>query len=220
MTAPTVHHPIFARLFHRSSRLMESELGPHRDELLAGVAGRVLEVGAGDGANFSHYPPTVSEVVAVEPESYLRMHAARAAATAPVPITVRDAVAERLPLDDASVDVAVVSLVLCTVADLRRSVDEIARVLVPGGELRFFEHVRSGRPHKARIQRAIDRPRLWPRVGGGCHCGRDTIGALRSAGFEIEQCRSFNIGAPCMHTNPYELGRARAPQRPPSPHSR
>lgn len=97
---------------------MEREAGRHRDELLAGLTGRVVEVGAGNGINFAHYPDSVSEVVALEPEAYLREKAERAVRDAPVPVTVRAGVAAPLPLEDASFDGAVTSLVLCTVPDL------------------------------------------------------------------------------------------------------
>ena len=206
-------HPIFARAFHCISPLMEREHSPHRDELLAGLSGRALEIGAGNGANFAHYPATVEEVVALEPEPYLRERAARAAATAPVPIQLRDAVAEHLPLDDDSVDAAVASIVLCTVSDPGLAIAEIRRVLRPGGELRFFEHVRSDDPRKARVQRSLDRPRLWPRLAAGCHCSRDTVAALEAAGLRIERIRRFDVGPSWLHTNPHVLGRARAQGR-------
>jgi SAM-dependent methyltransferase len=208
----TVRHPIFARAFDRVSPLMEREVGPRRDELLAGLSGRVVEIGAGNGANFAHYPPTVRELIAVEPEPYLRDRAAETAAAAPVPVHVRDGVANVLPLGDGSVDAAVVSIVLCSVPDPGRAAAELRRVLKPGGELRFLEHVRAANPLKARLQCSLDRPRLWPRVAGGCHCARDTVAALEAAGLRIEQIRSFDLGPSWLHTNPYVLGRARAPQ--------
>jgi SAM-dependent methyltransferase len=203
-------HPIFARAFHSVSPLMEREFGPHRHELLAGLSGRVLEIGAGIGANFAHYPPTVDEVVALEPEPYLRERAGRAAVAAPVPVRVQDGVAEHLALDDDSVDAAVASIVLCTVSDPGLAIAEIRRVVRPGGELRFFEHVRSEDPRKARVQRSLDRPRLWPRLAGGCHCSRDTVAALETAGLRIERIRRFDVGPSWLHTNPHVLGRARA----------
>jgi protein-L-isoaspartate O-methyltransferase len=83
MSASVVHHPIFARFFDRLSRLMEREAGRHRDELLGGLAGRVVEVGAGNGINFAHYPDSVNEVIALEPEAYLRQKAQRAARALP-----------------------------------------------------------------------------------------------------------------------------------------
>ncbi|MEY2532752.1 MAG: hypothetical protein QOF29_662, partial [bacterium] len=91
MTA--VRHPVFARLYHRlSAGAEQAGQAEHRDELLAGLHGRVVELGAGNGLNFAHYPPTVAEVVAVEPEPYLRARAEEAADAAPVAVTVVDGV--------------------------------------------------------------------------------------------------------------------------------
>src|SRR4051794_7422805 len=111
------------------------ELGvaAHRRELLDGLEGRVVEIGAGTGASFRHYPLGVSEVVAVEPEPYLHALATQAARGAAVPVRVVDATAEALPLDDGSCDAAVASLVLCSVADPAVALAELRRVLRPGG---------------------------------------------------------------------------------------
>src|SRR3954453_23146403 len=103
-------HPFFARFWIKVSPKAEAKgVAAHRDELLAGLSGRVLELGAGNGLNFAHYPATVAEVVAVEPEAYLRERAAEAAAAAHVPVRVVDGVADRLPAPDASFDAAVAS---------------------------------------------------------------------------------------------------------------
>src|SRR5712691_4607513 len=101
----------------------------HRRRLLAGLEGRVVELGAGSGINFRHYPDSVTEVVAVEPEDYLRGLAEQAATTAPVPVRVVSGVSGDLPLEDASCDAGVACLVLCTVPDPRRALAELARVI-------------------------------------------------------------------------------------------
>ena len=204
-----VRHPLFARFFHRFAGMMERELGEHRDELLTGLTGRVLEIGAGNGMNFRHYPATVDEVIALEPEPYLRSKAEEAARDAPVGVEVRAGTADPLPLEDSSVDGVVSSLVLCSVPDQEAALREFRRVLRPGGELRFLEHVRSQRPRRARVQGVFDRTGIWPRMIGGCHCGRDTAGAIRAAGFEIERMRDFGIGPSCGVTYPHVLGTAR-----------
>lgn len=188
--AQAVHHPLFARLWSFMSRHEPAEIRRHRDELLTGLSGRVIEVGAGAGSNFGHYPAMVDEVVAVEPEPYLRERAQAAAAEAAVCIEVVDGVADELPAGDASFDAAVASLVLCTVPDQARALAELRRVLRPGGELRFYEHVRSGRTAVALSQRAVDRL-FWPRAFGGCHTARDTVAAIATAGFDVEDHRSM-----------------------------
>jgi ubiquinone/menaquinone biosynthesis C-methylase UbiE len=157
MPTRTVRHPIFARIYARlSPRMEDAGAAEHRDRLLAGLAGRVIEVGAGNGLNFAHYPPTVTQVIAVEPEPYLRALALEAAERAPVPVQVVDGHAEALPVGDQSFDAAVASLVLCSVPDQARALAELARVIRSGGELRFFEHVRAEGPAMARTQRAVD----------------------------------------------------------------
>jgi ubiquinone/menaquinone biosynthesis C-methylase UbiE len=212
-----VRHPVFARFFERLSRLMERDIGERRDELLAGLCGRVVEIGAGNGMNFRHYPVSVEEVIALEPEAYLRQRAQRAARGAPVRVTVRDGLAHPLPLPEAEYDAAVVSLVLCTVPDPAEALMELRRVLKPGAELRFMEHVRSHGPRKARVQERLDRSGIWPRLGGGCHCARDTVGTIERAGFRIERVRSFDLGPSWVITNPHTLGVARTRDAPAAP---
>jgi ubiquinone/menaquinone biosynthesis C-methylase UbiE len=209
--ASEISHPLFARFFDRLSRAMEREVGRHRDELLAGLSGRVLEVGAGNGINFAHYPSTVDEIVAIEPERYLRAKAERAASATPASVTVSTGTAEELPFADGSFDAAVACLVLCTVSDQGAALTELRRVLKPGSELRFLEHVRSARHGKARVQAAADRSGIWPSLGGGCHCSRDTVGAIRTAGFHVEQERSLDLGPSWGLTNPHVLGVAALP---------
>jgi ubiquinone/menaquinone biosynthesis C-methylase UbiE len=204
-------HPIFARVFDRLSRLMEAEAGEHRDELLAGLHGRVVEIGAGNGINFGHYPPAVEEVVALEPEPYLRRKAESASREASMRVSVHDGRAAPLPFADASFDAAVASLVLCTVPDPAAALAELRRVLKPGGELRFMEHVRADRGRKTVVQQWLDRSGIWPRVGGGCHCARDTVGTIGAAGFLLERVRSYPLGPSWIVTNPHVLGSARSP---------
>jgi SAM-dependent methyltransferase len=201
-----VRHPIFARFFDRFSQGMEQEVGPYRDEMLAGLSGRVLEIGAGNGMNFARYPATVDEVVALEPEPYLREKAEAAARSAPVRVTVRDGVAHPLPLEDDSFDFAVASLVLCSVPEPDDAIAELRRVLRPGGELRFLEHVRSSRPRKARVQQVLDGAGVWPWLIGGCHTARDTLAALEHAGFALERVRRVDVGAAANPANPHVVG--------------
>jgi SAM-dependent methyltransferase len=193
-TAETVRHPIFARLYERISAKEDARGGSrYRAELLDDLTGRVIEVGAGNGRNFVHYPAGVSEVLAVEPEPRLRASAQARIANARVPVRVVDGVADRLPADDGSFDAGVASLVLCTVPDQDVALAELRRVIRPGGELRFYEHVVSLRPRAARLERGLDAT-LYPHLSGGCHLARDTIGAIERAGFEIRSSRRFAFG--------------------------
>lgn len=208
----SVDRPMFARVYQWLSPIMEDRGGAeHRDDLLAGTSGRVIEIGAGNGMNFAHYPVSVDEVVAIEPERRLRAAAERAARQAPVPIEVRDGLAGRLPVEDEGFDVAVVSLVLCSVPDQPAALSEAWRVLRPGGRLRFYEHVRSRHPRLARIQRAADV--LWPLFAGGCHTSRDTTSAIASAGFDIQRVERFRFPETRVFvpSSPHVLGDAIKP---------
>ncbi|MCG5472687.1 methyltransferase domain-containing protein [Micromonospora sp. LAH09] len=200
-------HPVFARVYERLSVAMDrAGTAQFRRDLVTGLSGRVIEIGAGNGRMFSHYPRAVSEVVAVEPERRLRAAAERAAPGAPVPITVVDGLAESLPARDGEFDAAVVALVLCTVPDQANALAEISRTLRPGGELRFFEHVAADEPSGLhRTQRLVDAT-LWPKLFAGCHTNRDTVAAITAAGFVIEEVRRFRFPAtsnspssPCVH---------------------
>ena len=210
-----VHHPLFARVYARLSVVAEQRagIGAHREELLAGLSGRVIEIGAGNGLNFAHYPPQVSEVVAIEPERTLRRMAAAAALRADVPVDVVPGAAEALPVKSEAFDAAVVSLVLCSVRDLPRALREISRVLRPGGELRFFEHGRAEGRAMATAQQALDKT-VWPLLFGGCHTGRDTLSALEAAGFEVSAYRRLRVPeqGPQLPTSAHVLGVARRPR--------
>jgi ubiquinone/menaquinone biosynthesis C-methylase UbiE len=183
---------------------MDAEIGDHRRRLLAGLQGRVLEVGAGNGLNFPHYPATVTEVLAVEPEPYLRRLALAAAHKAPVPIRVTDGIAEALPGPDAAFDAVVASLVLCTVTDPDQALAEVRRVLRPGGMLRFYAHVRATDPRLARWQDRLERP--WGWLVGGCHPNRDTVAAIAAAGLRLVQLDRFDLKAMPPLARPHVLG--------------
>lgn len=189
----TVRHPLFARLYPRLSRAMdEGGLVEHRQQLLAGLGGEIVEIGAGPGGNFPHYPPAVTRVVAAEPEPHLRAIARVAAVEAPVPVDVVDGLAARLPLAEHSVDAAVFCLVLCSVPDPAAALREARRVLRPGGRLRVMEHVRADTAGMARVQRVLDAT-IWPTVAGGCHTGRETVADIERAGFRIDRLDRFHF---------------------------
>ncbi|MDA5280699.1 MULTISPECIES: class I SAM-dependent methyltransferase [unclassified Streptomyces] len=207
-----VHHPYFARFYARASTAAETRAGMAalRRELLHGVSGRVIEIGAGNGLNFAHYPRAVSEVVAVEPERTLRHLAAAAALRAEVPVDLVPGVAEALPVKSEAFDVAVASLVLCTVGNLPRALSELHRVLRPEAELRFLEHGLAPGPGMAAVQRALDRT-VWPRLFGGCHTARDPLAAIEAAGFRIVSQRAFRLPerGPALPTSYCVIGSAR-----------
>jgi ubiquinone/menaquinone biosynthesis C-methylase UbiE len=199
-----VRHPLFARCYARVGHLMDAEIGDHRRRLLAGLTGRVLEIGAGTGLNFPYYPAAVTEVLAIEPEPYLRRQALAAARQAPVPIRIVDGTAEALPAPDGAVDAVVASLVLCTVTDLDQALAETRRVLRPGGKLRFYEHVRATDPRLARWQDRLQRP--WGWLVGGCHPNRDTVATITAAGLRLVQLDRFDLQAMPPLARPHVLG--------------
>lgn len=202
---------VFSRFYARISERMEAEgMAELRDELLAGLHGEVVEVGPGNGMNFTHYPATVTGVVAVEPEPYLRDLATAAARAAPIPVTVRAGTADRLPLPDGSVDAAVMCLVMCSLDDRPAALAELARVLRPGGVLRFLEHTLADTPGLRRVQRIADAT-VWPLLAGGCHTATDPVGAITAAGFEITAVRRLRFPETrfTQPSTPHVLGSAR-----------
>jgi ubiquinone/menaquinone biosynthesis C-methylase UbiE len=212
MTATTdLERPRFARMYIKAAKTAEQRgATEHRRRLLAGLSGTVLELGAGHGLNFPHYPTTVTDVIAIEPEPTLRAQATEAAGSAPVPVRVLAGVADDLPLDDASVDAAVASLVLCSVPDQDRALAELRRVLRPGGELRFYEHVIPRCQPKRILLQAADHSGLWPRIAGGCHPARDTGAAIERAGFQVETNERIMFAASRLEPSiPHILGVAR-----------
>jgi ubiquinone/menaquinone biosynthesis C-methylase UbiE len=206
-----IERPRFARMYLKSANRMERRgATEHRRRLLAGLGGRVLELGAGSGLNFAHYPTAVTEVIAIEPEPTLRAAAEKAAATAPVAVTVRAGIADALPLGDGEADAAVASLVLCSVHDQASALAELHRVVRPDGELRFYEHVIAHCQPKRAILQFADRSGLWPKIAGGCHPARYTGAAIVAAGFKIEQCERFGFKASALEPSvPHILGVAR-----------
>lgn len=203
-----IKHPGFARAYlwlaARADRRGGAE---HRQRLVAGLTGTVLEVGAGGGSNFRFYPPTVTAVTAVEPEPSLRAQAELAARAAPVPVTVIAGTAEQLPLADGSVDNVVLSLVLCSVDDQAVALGEIRRVLRPGGQLRFYEHVRASRPWAGRAEDLITP--VWRRLAGNCHPNRDTEAAITMSGFTLSDVDRFDFApAPVLPPTAHVIGTA------------
>ena len=197
-------HPIFAWFYDRLSRSVWPIEVEYRTELVAGLRGRVLEVGAGTGLNFQLYPEGV-DVVALEPEPNMIRRARERLRERPSRVHLVRGPAEALPFPDASFDAAVVSLVLCSVARPDLAISELRRILRPGGELRVFEHVRSEDPRHARWQDWLTP--IWRPLSAGCHPNRDTPASLRAAGFDVD-ARRVPIGPPTP-ARPHIVGVAR-----------
>jgi ubiquinone/menaquinone biosynthesis C-methylase UbiE len=201
-----LQHPCFSRFYVRISKIYDDRGGARfRERLLEGLSGRVVEIGAGHGPNFAHYPATVTEVLAVEPDDSMRAVAAQAAERAPVPIRIVAGRAEALPAADGEYDAAVFCFVLCTLDDPRAALAEAARVVGPGGGLRFYEHVRS--PRVAGMIQDVIAP-IWRKAAGGCHPNRDTAATITSAGFDDIALDTFGFFG-LTHI----LGRASVPHR-------
>jgi SAM-dependent methyltransferase len=209
--APPLYGPgqsRFARyLERREQRRPDQRYRELRRHLLAGLEGRVLELGSGAGSSFEHYPASVEHVLAVEPDAIARDEAVERARSAAVPIDVAEGDGESIPAADASVDAVVVMGVLCTVPDPAATLRELRRVLRRGGELRFWEHVRSKHVLFRALQRTCDRL-FWTRSLGGCETTRDTLGSIVAAGFEPQRVeRGFHSSSWLTVTAaPYVLG--------------
>jgi SAM-dependent methyltransferase len=208
----TVDNPFFARIWTVMARHESESMKRLRRENLAGLSGRVLEVGAGTGTNFELYPDTVTEVVAVEPERRLAALAQQAASSASVPVAVStDTVEQFSGSAEEPFDAVVCSLVLCSVTDPDSVLRQIFSWLRPGGELRYLEHVASG-GIRGRFQQLVDAT-IWPRLCGNCHTHRDTEQSIRRVGFEVENARTeraMPAWAP-LPVSEFLLGRARRP---------
>ncbi len=184
----SVDNPFFARLWTFMSAHETEAIRRLRRENLAGLSGRVLEVGAGTGTNFEFYPDTVTEVVAIEPEQRLAEHAREAAAAAPTTITVStDTVEQYMAAGGEPFDAVVCSLVLCSVEDPDSVLRQLLSSLRPGGELRYLEHIAST-GMRARLQKAADAT-VWPRLLGNCHTHRNTETSIVGAGFKVTGAR-------------------------------
>ena len=206
----TLDHPFFAHVWPVVAAHETAAVRALRRENLAGLSGRVLEIGAGAGTNFANYPPAVEQVVAIEPERRLAARARVAAAAAAVPVVVIASTVEAFS-DGEPFDAVVCSLVLCSVRDAAGVLQRLYSLLRPGGELRYLEHVASAGA-RGRFQQFVDAT-LWPRLFGNCHTHRDTERVILDAGFEVDASRrewTLPVWAP-LPVSELAVGRARRP---------
>jgi ubiquinone/menaquinone biosynthesis C-methylase UbiE len=169
----------------------------HKRQLLGGLSGAVLEIGAGTGANLRYLPKDGIQWIGVEPNPFMHQYLEKEAARLGMQIEVRNGTADDLPAPDSSVDVVVSTLVLCCVADQRRSIQEILRVLKPGGKLVFIEHVAAPRGTWLRRFQNLVTP-IWKRMGDGCHPNRETWIELEQAGFDKLTYDNFRAPTPIV----------------------
>jgi SAM-dependent methyltransferase len=183
---------VLPRMIHWA--MANQKLGRERAHTLAGLSGRVLEVGFGSGLNLPHYPPEVTELLALEPSRVARELAAPAVVAAPFPVEFLGLRGEEVPLDTASVDAVVSTWTLCTIPDVARALGEIARVLRPGAPLHFIEHGLAEEPRTQRWQRRLEP--LQKRAFGGCHLTRPIDALVRAAGLELPDVERWTFGRP------------------------
>ncbi len=196
---PSVRAYLMARFYDASMRKTEQLcLSDWRAELLAQARGEVLEVGGGTGINLPYYPANLNRVILSEPDRHMRQQlAAKLPQAAGRSFQLTEWSAEAIPLPDASLDTIVCTLVLCSVPEQARSLAELYRVLRPGGQLLYLEHVIAEDPALQRWQRLVTP--IWKSCCGNCHLTRDTGRALEEAGFRHErQTEAQMLGAPAI----------------------
>lgn len=194
----SLRHRLFAAMYDTLSASVERrELSPRRARLLSALAGTVVDVGAGTGANLRHFRHA-ERVILVEPDRYMRARLSSRLGESSVPVEVSDADAEHLPLPDGTADAVVFTLVLCSVPDQRLALLEARRVLKPGGTLAVLEHVR-GQGRAAGWQDRLDG--LWGRcVAPGCHLNRNTVASIVESGFEFTEVSRLEAPAVALAT--------------------
>ncbi|MEE9324759.1 MAG: class I SAM-dependent methyltransferase [Dehalococcoidia bacterium] len=199
---------LFAALYDPLSASGEKKvLGRHRPFMAGQAKGRVMEIGIGTGANLPYYPKDIN-LVAIEPNPHMLRRARTKAKKLGISVAFLESGTEELPFPDQSFDTVVSSLVFCSVTEPVRAMQEVYRVLAPGGEYRFLEHVRAYSRMWARFQDlAVPVSKLF---FAGCHPNRDTVKTMADAGLEVVELKPFDFGL--YPYRPHVLGVARRPQ--------
>jgi ubiquinone/menaquinone biosynthesis C-methylase UbiE len=202
----SVRGRLMAAVYDALTAASEREgLAARRHELLAASRGRVLEIGAGTGLNLEHYPEGIEELVLVEPEAAMARKLEQRLRELGRPARIVGAGAEALPFPDGSFDTVVCTLVLCSVEDPSRALDELRRVIRPEGSLLFLEHVRSDDPRIARLQTRINP--VWRFIANGCNCNRRTLSLIEDA-FSVHEVERGEIPKAPRFVRPLISGRA------------
>jgi ubiquinone/menaquinone biosynthesis C-methylase UbiE len=197
----------FAAVYDRMTAGTErAGLSAMRAGLLAKAHGATLELGAGTGANLEHYPQAVTELVLTEPSEHMAKRLRQKVAESGRAAEVVVAPGERLPFEDARFDTVVGTLMLCTAPDPAAVLREVNRVLRPGGELLFLEHVRADDERLARWQDRLEKP--WGYLGAGCHPNRDTLTAIEASGLAVENVERGRLPKAPPLVRPLISGRA------------
>jgi ubiquinone/menaquinone biosynthesis C-methylase UbiE len=197
----------FSTLYDRCFKASEDAgLRDMRRETVGQARGRVLELGAGTGLNLDLYPEAIQGLTLTEPDPHMIKQLRKRVEESGRKAEVVEAPAESLPFEDDSFDTALVTLVLCTVPDPAASLREIGRVLKPGGQFLFLEHVRANDPSLAKWQDRLEGP--WRFLGDGCHCNRDTVSAISAAGFDLGEVERPEFPKVVPIVKPMAKGRA------------
>ncbi len=187
---------VFAWMMSKGNAKYERAVAERKRALLGALSGTVVEIGPGAGANLSYFPPGI-RWIGMEPNPFMHAYLRREAERHGLQVDLRTGSAERLEVEDASVDAVVSTLVLCSVANLLGVLEEIRRVLKPGGRFVFIEHVAAPQGTWLRsVQRAF-RP-LSKTFADGCHPDRETGRAIESAGFAPLDLEHFRAPAPII----------------------
>ena len=202
---------VFAGMYDKFlSRVETYGLSEKRAEFLAPAYGKTVEIGTGTGLNLPHYPPGVTELILTEPYPHMVSKLEEKVRHDPRRIQLTVASADKLPFEDGSIDTVAAAMILCTVPDPEPALREIERVLKPGGQYLFLEHVRNPDPKVARKQDIIQKGWYW--FGNECHCNRPTVETLRGSSLEIENLIETKMPGAWEFIEAMVIGRAVRPK--------